>query len=218
MGSSVLAPDQCTKENDRMGDKYTWLLYVGLAGLAWGTYVPLIAYGGSQLTGKPGSGSLMAILCVGIAYFVIAVIFPLAMFLSGQYEWPTMKATGLVFAGLAGVAGAVGALCVVFATVGARQAGVAHGALYIAPIIFALAPLINTLVSTFWQPKPGQPFEFGVLVPGWKLWLGIVLVGIGAWLVLYSKEEAKEAATSHAPAAVAKATPAAPGTTDPGAK
>ena len=31
-----------------MPDKYMWLLYVGLAGLAWGTYVPIIFYGGNE--------------------------------------------------------------------------------------------------------------------------------------------------------------------------
>ena len=30
--------------------KYEWLVYVVLAGLAWGTYVPIIFYGGSELT------------------------------------------------------------------------------------------------------------------------------------------------------------------------
>jgi drug/metabolite transporter (DMT)-like permease len=194
-----------------MGDRYTWLFYVGLAGLAWGTYVPLIAYGGTELGGKPGS-RFMAILCVGIAYFVIAVVFPLAMFLSKQYDWPTMSTTGLVFSGLAGVAGAVGALCVIFATKEAFAAKVPHPHLYIAPIIFGLAPVINTLVSVFWHPKPGQPFVFGAEETGWKLWLGIILVGVGAWLVLFSKEEASIKEGSHRPA-VAKA-PAERGTTD----
>src|SRR5213595_2463290 len=99
-------------------DRYEWLGYVALAGLAWGTYVPIIFYGGSELGGR-ANARLMAILCVGIAYFPIGVVFPLAMFLTGQYEWPSLKPTGLVFAGLAGVAGAVGALCVIFASTSA---------------------------------------------------------------------------------------------------
>src|SRR5262245_3679553 len=60
--------------------KNEWILYVVLAGLSWGTYVPLIFYGGSELGGKSGA-RMMAILCVGVAYFVIAVLFPLYMFL-----------------------------------------------------------------------------------------------------------------------------------------
>ena len=50
-------------------DKNMWLFYVILAGLSWGTYVPIIFYGGSELGGK-ANARLMAILCVGGAYFV----------------------------------------------------------------------------------------------------------------------------------------------------
>lgn len=175
----------------------SWVGWVILAGLSWGTYVPLIFYGGSELGGKPGA-RILAILCVGVAYFVIAVILPLFLFLSGQQEWPDVTTTGLVFSGLAGVAGAVGALCVVFATKAAvglataqRDAGLepTNYKLFIAPLIFGLAPVINTLVSLVWHPKRGEPFHFGLEhVPDWKLWLGIVLVGAGAFLVLYAKE------------------------------
>ncbi len=189
--------------------KNEWLLYVALAGLSWGTYVPLIFYGGNELGGKPGS-RFMAILCVGVAYFLIAVVFPLYLFLSKQTEWPPLTTTGLVFSGLAGVAGAVGALCVIFASksavVAAREAGAPPDTyrVFIAPLIFGLAPVINTIVSSFWHPKPGHPFHFEVDPPGWKLWLGIVLVGVGAALVLFSKEEAevakKEASQAKPPA------------------
>jgi drug/metabolite transporter (DMT)-like permease len=179
-----------------MSEKNIWLMYVGLAGLAWGTYVPLIFYGGNEL-GKAPNSRIMAILCVGVAYFVIAVIFPLYLFLSGQFPWPELKVTGLIFSGLAGVAGAIGALCVIYATKAAIGSAKAQGLdpshykLYIAPLIFGLAPIINTLVSVFWHPGEGQPFQFGFEMPGWKLWVGISLVGAGAALVLFSKEEAE---------------------------
>jgi hypothetical protein len=186
-----------SKEKNVIPDKYLWLFYVALAGLSWGTYVPLIFYGGNELVGKGASGRFMAILCVGIAYMVIAVLFPLYMFLSKQAEWPEMTTTGLVFSGLAGVAGAIGALCVIFASKSAVQAARGAGLdpatyrLYIGPLIFGLAPVINTVVSLLWHPEKGQPFHFGLDVPGWKLWVGIILVGVGAALVLFSKEEAE---------------------------
>ena len=88
-----------------MGNK-EWLIYVIIAGLSWGVYVPLIAYGGKELD----RNRFAAFLCVGVAYFLIAVLFPLVMFLTGQAPWPPLKANGLIFASLAGVAGAVGAL------------------------------------------------------------------------------------------------------------
>lgn len=195
--------------------KSEWVLYTLAAGLAWGTYVPLIFYGGSELGGKPAS-RILAILCVGVAYFVIAVLFPLYLFLSGKEQWPELKTTGLVFSGLAGVAGAVGALCVVFASKAAVDAAKSAGLdattyrLYIAPLIFGLAPVINTLISLVWHPQKGQPFHFGLEnLPGWRLWLGIGLVGAGAFLVLYAKEEAEGNAKPNPPAASAPTAPPA---------
>jgi len=213
-----------------------WWGYVVLAGLSWGTYVPIIFYGGSVLGGN-ASARLMAILCVGGAYFVLAVVLPLALFASGQQPWPTVNTNGLVFSGLAGVAGAIGAICVVFASSAAIRTAreepayqemnskakaieqqLASGQvgdtaerkqelaaveadkkvyegkyrLYIAPLIFGLAPVINTLLASVWHPKPGDPWSFSVDLPGWKLVAGIVLVATGVFLVLYSKEEAEE--------------------------
>lgn len=197
-------------------EKNLWLVFVLLAGLAWGTYVPLIFYGGQVLTGKDMGGRLMAILCVGVAYFVLAVLIPLVLFLSGQSAWPELKTTGLVFSAFAGIAGAVGAICVVFASKAAVDSARAAGLdpatyrVYIAPLIFGLAPVINTLVSSVWHPTRDQPFHFEFDLPGWKLWVGIVLVGVGAALVLFSKEEAEvsKQRAQRQPARVAPAPPA----------
>ncbi len=185
-------------------EKYVWLFWVGLAGLAWGTYVPMIAYGGKELSGN----RFGALLCVGVAYVLIAVLLPLGLFVSGKESWPPMKPIGLTFAGLAGVAGAVGALCVIFASKAAGGPR-AKEYLYIAPLIFGLAPVINTLVSVFWHPSPGQPWSFHVELPGWKLWAGILFVGIGAALVLFSKEETeiKHRGTPKSPAVAVSPSP-----------
>jgi hypothetical protein len=189
--------------------KYEWLFYVALAGLSWGTYVPIIFYGGSELGGK-ANARLMAILCVGVAYFVIGVLFPLGMFLSGYYPWPELKTTGLVFSGLAGVAGAVGAICVIFATQSARAAAPSTNPdafkVFIAPLIFGLAPVINVVVSMFWHPTKDNPLHLGLSMPHWLLWVGILLVGVGAGLVLYSKEIAEAEAAKAAKEKAARLT------------
>jgi hypothetical protein len=179
--------------------KYEWLLYVVLAGLAWGTYVPIIFYGGNELSARPGpSGRFMAILCVGGAYFVIGVLLPLLMFATGWLgvKWGDVNlgSSGLTFASLAGVAGAVGAICVIFATTAAmgaaREAGLPRDTykVFIAPLIFGLAPVINVLVSMVWHPQKGEPWHFSLKGAHPLLWVGIILVGLGAGLVLYSKE------------------------------
>jgi hypothetical protein len=182
-----------------------WWGYVIGAGIAWGTYVPLVFFGGSQLSqlnaaGAPigMGGRLASILCVGIAYFVLAVVVPVALMATRDDATPQWKIPGLVFSGLAGVAGAVGAICVIFASKAAVDAARAEGIdaasyrIYIAPLIFALAPAINTIVSLFWHPKGDDPFHFVTPdMPGWKLPVGILLVAAGTFLVLYSKEEAE---------------------------
>jgi hypothetical protein len=170
------------------------MVFVVLAGLCWGTYVPLIASGGKQL-----GSSYAAFLCVGVAYVLIAVLFPVGIFLARR-TWPAFQPTGITFATLAGVAGALGALCVIFATTEFKGPR-----LYVAPVIFGLAPLINTVVSLLWHPSPGEPLHFGFpeAAPGWKLYLGIVLTGLGAALVLYSKEEAEVHRAASKPASVA---------------
>lgn len=180
-----------------MVDRYTWLAFVVMAGLAWGTYVPLIFYGGNEFGGKPNA-RLMAILCVGAAYFLIGVLVPLVLFTMGWYPWPEFKSTGLVFSGLAGAMGAIGAIGVIFATTYARSAAVAANPsnpdayrIFIAPLIFALAPVINTVVSSFWHPKGDHWYQFHFKAPHPLLWVGIVLVAIGAALVLFAKELAE---------------------------
>lgn len=238
-------------------DKIPWWGYVILAGLAWGTYVPIIFYGGTELTTKPGTmgGRLASILCVGVAYFVMAVVIPvLMMSLGGDVTKPEWKINGLIFSGIAGVMGAVGAICVIFASnaavktaqgepgfvelrakadtataklaadpedasakqevQSAKEEMTKYAAQYrilIAPLIFSLAPFINTLMSLFWHPKPGDPWHFGFDMPSWHLPLGIVFVAVGTFLVLYSKEAAElEKAAKKAASVPAK--PAAPPT------
>jgi hypothetical protein len=199
-------------------EKNLWLVYVVLAGLAWGTYVPIIFYGGGELSGTPPKplGRMLAILCVGGAYFVIGVLVPLYFLLTAdKKDMPVFSTNGLIFSSLAGVAGAVGALCVVFASGAAKTAADANGVppatyrMFIAPLIFGLAPVINVLISSIWHPTEAEKFHLEL--PGWKLWLGIVFVGMGAALVLFSKEEAESHKGKPKPAAVAPSTPPAGG-------
>ncbi len=163
--------------------KLNVLMYVALAALAWGVYVPVV----HGATTKLGS-SLRAFLMVGVAYFLIAVLVP-CLFIFVLNNDPTEKnSANLNFRGVnmmwglsAGIAGAVGALCVIFA---AKTAG-PGAALYVAPLVFAGAPIINTIVSMtiFSHDKvesPSAPF-----------YLGLVLAAAGAAMVMIYKPAAK---------------------------
>src|SRR5262245_33435349 len=139
-----------------------WLLFVALAGLCWGTYVPMIAFGGKEL-----KSSYASFLCVGVAYFLIAILVPLGIFVA-RNKWPQFNTNGVLFATLAGTAGAIGALCVIFATFefgGDRR--------FVGPLIFGMAPIVNTLVSLLWHPTSQAPFHFSwpEHAPGWKLYV-----------------------------------------------
>lgn len=186
-------------------ERYYWLVFAALAGLCWGTYVPFVQAG----IGGLGRNPFASFLCVGVAYFLIAVVVPVAVLSTNDRPTP-WNAYGITMATLAGVAGALGALCVIYANRNAPPGSDYRP--YIAPVIFALAPVLNTLISTVWHPTPAQPFHFGLEhLPGWKLLLGILLTGVGAALVLYSKEEA-EAGKGPAPAppAAQQTSPEAP--------
>lgn len=163
---SVASPESPAVTEEYSG-RFDWLAYVLVAGLAWGTYVPIVFYGGQELTGKPGElgGRLMSILCVGMAYFLLAVLVPSGLMSSGITPWPaSITGSGLFFSGMAGVAGAVGAICVIFASKSAVDSAKAAGLppasfrVYIAPLIFGVAPVINTLVSLLWHPKRVETF------------------------------------------------------------
>ena len=59
---------------------YVWLVFVLGAVLSWGAYVPVLHEGQKTLGGTPKEGALRAFLCVGLAYFVTAVLVPLGLF------------------------------------------------------------------------------------------------------------------------------------------
>jgi hypothetical protein len=183
-----------------MDSKNVWMVFVGLAGLSWGVYVPLVAQGGKEL-----KNSYVSFLCVGVAYFLIAVLAPIAI-MYAKGKMPALNAPGISLASLAGAAGAIGALCVILA-VGEFKGN----KLFVAPVIFSLAPVINTIVSLLWHPEKGL-MSFGApeVAPGWKLYLGILFAGLSAFLVLYSKEEMeqKHAAKPHTAATAVAVAPA----------
>ena len=182
-----------------------WLIYSVLAGLCWGTYVPLVQQGIGSLKTPFGS-----FLFVGLAYFLIAVLLPLALIFTGAEDKPAWNSYGIAFATLAGVAGALGALCVIFA----NRSASTDMRLFIAPVIFGLAPLLNTTISLIWHPsaRDGEAFHFGLKhAPHWTLYVGIVFTGLGAALVLYSKEKTEAAARAQAGLASPTAFQALPG-------
>src|SRR5262245_41373553 len=86
-----------------------WVIFVAGAVLSWGAYGAMLHMGQTQL-GNP----LKALLCVGIAYFLICVIVPVAG-LTSQCALNNFDRQGLITATIAGSLGAAGAACIIWA-------------------------------------------------------------------------------------------------------
>ena len=142
-----------------------WVLFVLGAVLSWGAYGVLLHQGQVQL-GNP----LKALLCVGVAYFLIGVLVPVAG-LSAQGALGNFSQAGLVKATIAGALGAAGAVCIIYAF---RTGGLP---LYVMPLVFGGAPIVNVLVSMAIHPPKAA------INP--MLYIGFALASIGAAMVLY---------------------------------
>ena len=142
-----------------------WVLFVAGAVLSWGAYGVLLHQGQVQL-GNP----LKALLCVGVAYFLIGVLVPVAG-LSAQGALGNFSQAGLVKATVAGALGAAGAVCIIYAF---RTGGLP---LYVMPLVFGGAPIVNVLVSLAIHPPKAA------INP--MLYVGFVFASVGAAMVLY---------------------------------
>ena len=148
----------------------TWAIFVLGAVLSWGAYGALLHMGQTQL-GNP----LKALLCVGVAYFLIAVLVPAAG-LSAQGQLSGFNSTGLITATIAGALGAAGAACIIWSF---RSGGLP---IYVMPLVFGGAPLVNVAVAMAIHP-PKQAINPMFV-------LGFGLASLGAALVLYYRPTA----------------------------
>src|ERR1041385_9546904 len=87
-----------------------WILFALGAALSWGLYGPALHGGQVAL----GNNPMRALLCVGVAYFLIGVLIPLIS-LSAQGELHGFNMKGSIGAGAGGALGAIGAVCIIFA-------------------------------------------------------------------------------------------------------
>lgn len=175
------------------------MLFIAGAALSWGLYVPTVH--AAQVALK---SPLRSFLMVGLAYFITAVLIP-SLFVFVLNWDPTVKPgvvpnfeTTACLKGLfGGVLGAAGALCIIFAV----TLGGADARLYVPPLVFAGAPIINTLATILYFQKAEQ-------LPDWRFFMGLLMAASGAAMVMVFKP----ASPGHGPAASppAQVAPASP--------
>ena len=145
----------------------TWLIFALGTVCCWGAYGTAIHKSNSLL----GEGLKTALL-VGVAYFFLAVLIPSLIMWKNGVDW-NFPAKGTMFGLLAGSLGAIGAICVTLAM--RPESG--GNPLFVMPIIFGCAPLVNVIVSSVAHPpeKAINPV----------FWLGVLVLASGAGMVLY---------------------------------
>lgn len=144
------------------------LAFTAMTFFAWGSYGPTLHHGALAFN----HDSMRAFVGVGLAYFLIAVLFPFAI-LRQWGEPGSWTIGGSIFSFVAGAVGAIGALGIILAL------GYGGETVYVMPVVFGLAPVVNTLVTaamgrTFNQIRP-------IFI------CGIVATALGASGVLFFK-------------------------------
>jgi hypothetical protein len=148
-----------------------WIMFAIGAALSWGVYGAMLHQGQVRL-GNP----MRALLCVGVAYFLIGVIVPVAMLAAqGQLSAQGFNAFGATTATAAGALGAIGAVCIILAF---KAGGLPT---YVMPLVFGGAPVINVFVSMLIHPPKATPNPL--------LFVGFLLVVLGASMVLYFRPQ-----------------------------
>ena len=148
----------------------SWVSLALSAAFSWGLYGASLHRGQTEL-GNP----MRAMLCVGVAYFLIAVLVPVAA-LTAQGEWRNFTLSGTATATIAGALGALGAVCITYAF---RAGGTPF---VVMPLVFGGAPLINVITSVILHPPKTSPSPM--------LYLGFLVTAVGAAMVLYFRPPA----------------------------
>src|SRR6266850_1050061 len=154
-----------------------WLLYALLTVACWGVYGVLL-HTGTLSMADPVNGRIKAFLLVGVAYFLTAVLAPIAFLAakSAPLTFWNYPSKGVWWSLLAGIVGAIGALGVLLAF------GAKGTPAVVMTIVFAGAPIVNAVVAIVQHPPAGG---WGGIKP--QFFLGIALAALGAGMVMYFK-------------------------------
>ena len=156
----------------------SWLVFAMMTVLSWGLY-GIFLHTGQMAMGDPINGRYKAFLFVGLAYFLTAVLAPIAMLVFSGASW-SFPVKGMAWSLLAGTVGAVGAFCVLLAF------GAKGTPSVVMSIIFAGAPVVNALCALAVHPPAG-----GLSSLRWQFVLGILLAALGGCLVMLYQPERK---------------------------
>lgn len=123
------------------------LLSIAMVIACWGSYGPVLHKGQAAMD----HSRFRPLLCVGLAYFAIAVVVPNLLLAMPAFAEPsTYNFSGTSWSLAAGAAGAIGALGIIMAfNFGGKP-------VFVMPLVFGGAPVVNVLFSAAHQNKLGD--------------------------------------------------------------
>jgi hypothetical protein len=156
----------------------TWLTFALLTVLSWGVYGVILHKGRGfmPMGAETPHAGLKAFLFVCIAYALIGVVAAVVLKTRGS-NW-SFSSLGISWSLVAGVAGALGALTLVLALGAAAPIYKGAAAAAVMPIVFAGAPVVNTITAMLIHPPEG-----GLKSIPLPFVLGCALAVSGAFLV-----------------------------------
>ena len=155
-----------------------WIVFALLTVLSWGVYGVLLhkARGLMPMGTETPHAGLKAFLFVCIAYALIGVAAAILLKMRGSAY--SFSSSGITWSLIAGTAGALGAFTLVLALGAAAPIYKGAAAAAVMPIVFAGAPVINTIVAMTIHPPEG-----GLKSLPLPFILGCVLAAVGAFMV-----------------------------------
>jgi 4-amino-4-deoxy-L-arabinose transferase-like glycosyltransferase len=178
-----------------MQSTFLMLSSVAITAICWGIYGPILHWGQADM----GAGRLRTFICVGIAYFLVAIVVPVIVMSLTGWEMEEKYATttmGVVWSLIGGALGAVGALGIILAFTYSPYKSTTP--LIVMPLVFGLAPVFNTFFTMYFNRSKGlesiSPFFAA----------GLILTAVGAATVLVFAPRVAAKGDPHAKKAVVK--------------
>lgn len=130
---------------------------IALTALAWGSYGPVLHEGQHHL----GNDRIKPLICVGLAYLVVAVIIPAAILIAQGKFTTDWTFSGFTWSFIAGTCGTFGAFGLILALTNGGKPWI------VMPLVFGFAPIVTTLISlstkNLWS-QAGPIFYAGVIM------------------------------------------------------
>jgi hypothetical protein len=158
--------------------KYTLYVFafIALTIFCWGAYGPVLHNGQQAMLGS----RLRPLLCVGLAYFAIAVVVPIAYL--AMYDEPgSWTVRGVTWSLAGGALGAIGALGIILAF------NFGGAPTYVMPLVFGFAPIVNAFLTIGINRayREMSPALLGGMMAG------IIMVAVGGFLVLFCAQKGR---------------------------